>query len=85
MGFRTSQSSPGKGLMISPSIEIVPFMQPNAFFFLTGGGGVTKATGFPLFVISNGLPVIFTCSSNDKQVALNFEIAILSTSYPLKK
>jgi len=48
------------GLRISPSMVMVPFMQPNECLCQgRGGGGVTKATGAPFLVTSTGSPVFF--------------------------
>jgi hypothetical protein len=43
-----------------------------------GGGGVTRATGSPLRVIRRGCPVLFTSLKRRRQVALNFDIVIVS-------
>jgi hypothetical protein len=55
-------------------------MQPNQLSALGGGGGgVTNAMGSPLRVISIDFPVFFTLPSNRRQVALNFDIGIVSS------
>jgi hypothetical protein len=41
-----------------------------------GGGGPICATGLPKRVTKMGFFVFRTCSRTDRQVALNFEIAI---------
>jgi len=72
------------GLIISPLIITVPFIQPKAFFdFGEGGGGVIMAMGSPRFVTTNGSPEAFTRSNNEKHVVLNFEIAICFTEWIL--
>jgi hypothetical protein len=43
-----------------------------------GGGGVTSAIGSPFRVTIIDLPVLLTLSNKRKQVALNFEIGIVS-------
>jgi hypothetical protein len=54
-------------------------MDPNQLSGLGGGGGgVTSAIGSPLRVISIDLPVFCTFPSNRRQVALNFDIGIVS-------
>jgi len=71
------------GLIISPLITIVSFIQPKALFaFGGGGGGVIMATGSPRFVTIKDSPLAFTRSSKARQVALNFEIAICSIVHP---
>ncbi len=54
-------------------------MDPNQLSGLGGGGGVTSAIGSPLRVISIDFPVFFTLPSNRRQVALNFDIGIVSS------
>jgi hypothetical protein len=43
-----------------------------------GGGGVTSAIGSPLRVTMIDFPVLLTSSNKRKQVALNFEMGIVS-------
>ena len=43
------------------------------------GGGVTSAMGSPFRVTSIDFPVFFTSPSNRRQVALNFEIGMVSS------
>ncbi len=65
--------------MISPRIIPLPAMHPIQSARRAGGeGGTSSATGFPNRVIRTGLPVFRTCSTTDKQVALNLETAISS-------
>ena len=55
------------------------FMQPSHGSDLGGGGGgVTSAIGSPLRVTMIDFPVFLTLSNKRKQVALNFEIGIVS-------
>ena len=42
------------------------------------GGGLTSAITFPKRVTTTGLPVLRTRSNTPKQVALNFEMAMVS-------
>lgn len=60
----------------------VPSMSPIQLarrFGRGGGGGPIWATGLPKRVTKMGFFVFRTCSRTDRQVALNFEIAISST------
>jgi len=67
------------GDIISPVIFTVSAMHPNQLAgFGGGGGGVTSAIGTPLRVINIDFPVFFTLPSNRRQVALNFEIGMVS-------
>ncbi len=55
------------------------FMQPShGSDFGGGGGGVTSAIGSPLRVMMIDFPVFLTLSNTRKQVALNFEMDIVS-------
>ena len=66
--------------MISPVILTVLAMHPSQLSgFGGGGGGVTSAMGSPLRVISIDLPVFFTLLSNRRQVALNFDMCMVSS------
>jgi hypothetical protein len=65
--------------MMSPVIFMRSFMQPNHGSDLGGGGGgVTSAIGSPLRVTMIDFPVFLTLSNNRKQVALNFDMGIVS-------
>jgi len=64
---------------MSPSIRIVPVMEPSQRFFRGLGAGVTtSATGSPNLVTRMGRRVLRTRSRRARQVALNFEMAISS-------
>lgn len=66
---------------MSPRRRPVPAKEPTQFFGLSGnGGGTTSATGSPKRVTKIGFPVLRTLSSTARQVALNLEMAISSTS-----
>ena len=49
-------------------------------FFYGSGGGVTRATGFPLRVTRIDLPVSLTLLRSARHVALNFDIVTISSS-----
>jgi hypothetical protein len=66
------------GPTISPTISIVPAIDPIQFEFRFLGGGEISAIGTPKRVTSTGLPVFWTRFKTDRQVALNFETAIFS-------
>jgi hypothetical protein len=64
---------------MSPLIRAVDFSEPiQCFGRSSGEGGMTSATGSPKRVMRTGLPVLRTRSSTARQVALNFEIEIVS-------
>jgi len=68
---------------MSPSISAVPPMQPSQLSGRGGGdGGTISATGSPNRVMRMGLPVRRTRLRTARHVALNFEIAISSSSIP---
>ncbi len=78
---RTSQSSSGRGPTMSPRNSILSFMQPKRLSLACsgGGGGMILAMGLPRLVTSRGCPVWWTRSRTARQVALNWEIAMLSS------
>ena len=71
--------------MMSPDIFPFDLNDPNheALFFGRGGGSM-MAIGWPCRVTKTDRPVRFTLSRTAKQVALNFEIVILSIWFILR-
>ena len=60
------------------------FIQPSHESDLGGGGGgVTIAIGSPLRVTMIDFPVFLTLSNKRRQVALNFEMVIVSCIFDL--
>src|SRR5207248_11060003 len=75
---RTSQSSGSlAGDTISPTIFILPFMNPiQSFGASLGDAGPNSATGLPNLVIRTRCLVFWTSSTMARHLALNSEIAI---------
>jgi len=75
---KTSHSLVGSGAKRSPFAAVLSFMQPNEERFLAGrGGGLTRATGLPFLVTRIFSPEAASFSRRPRQVALNFEMAIV--------
>ncbi len=66
---------------MSPAMRPWPRIEPGQVVGRAAArGGMTSASGFPNRVTRKGRPVRRTRSSAARQVALNFETAISSTS-----